>query len=329
MLRFGIVAAEDFRQTPPGASLYRQALSMEHVSLQLLRTAVPASPAELIVFEALTKHMQFGGVHCTTYRGRLRDVDAAVNALLIERRRADSHLELHDWAASTALTSREWAASLFPSFPHASLIASDLTLFLVEATLPDGSTYILQPNGRGVQYIRRPFVIRLEPPERWLMLINRIMGKRALARLGALQLAIPPDWLHSDEERFQAASAVFRKVPLIHPEARLLASRDPRFSIRQHSAFEQLERPVDVIRTMNIFNPRLFAPAPLRQGARAVWKSLGLGGCWVLGRTAVERDGRNHVTVLERTETGFRTLVRMGDGSEIEELALSVGHTGT
>src|SRR5260221_370690 len=148
MLRLGVLACDDFRPPPPGASRRRHAISAEHVSLQLLRTGVPASRVELAVFELLTKHLQFGGTYRTTYPGRFGDVDAAVNALLVERYGAEASLETHDWAASDALTSCEWAASLFSSFPRAALTASDLTLFLVEAILPDGSAFILEPNGR-------------------------------------------------------------------------------------------------------------------------------------------------------------------------------------
>src|SRR4051812_20711619 len=78
MLRFGILAADQFHPVPPGASRRHQAVSMEHVSLQLLRTHLPATASELTVFEAITKHLQFDGVYRTTYRGRLRDVDAVV-----------------------------------------------------------------------------------------------------------------------------------------------------------------------------------------------------------------------------------------------------------
>jgi hypothetical protein len=325
MLRFGIFDVDDYRPPPRGAPrIVRMAYTSRRVSLQLLRTNLPASAAEIRVFQHLVTNVRVSRrVYRTTYPGRFKDVDLAVNALLTRRFPAESPLEVHDWAASDCLTSFEWAASLFALFPRASVTASDLILFLVEATLPDGAVLIVEPNGHPLQYVRRPFVVRLDPPEPILMLVNRLIGWRAKARAAALQLSISPEWLESDEERLATSAATFRKLPLVHPEARLMAEKEPRFSIRRHSAFEPIERPVDVIRTMNIFNRSYFPPERLREGARAVWKSLNAGGYWIVGRTAEDEDARNHASVLERTESAFRAVARIGRGSEIEELVLS------
>lgn len=259
----------------------------------------------------------------TTYPGRCKDVDKAVNALLSKHVASDAKLQVHDWAASDGLTSSEWAVSLFSLFPRASFVASDLLLFLVEVTLPDGSLLILEPSGHPLQYVRRPFAVRLEPPEPILMIINRMIGRNALARLKKLQLRIPPAWLESEETELATATAALRKLSLTHPHARMLEANDPRFSICHHSAFEPLTRPVDVIRTMNIFNHAYFPPARLTEGVRAVWESLNVGGFWIVGRTAEEGDARNHVTILERTDSGWRIGGRIAGGSDIEDLILS------
>lgn len=302
------------------------AFNSRRVSLQLLRTSQPASVAELRVFQSLVSNLRLSsGVYRTTYPGRFKDVDAVVNALLSKHFARDSKLEVHDWASSDGLTSCEWAVSLLDLFPRASFTASDLLLFLVEATLTDGSLFILEPNGHPLQYVRRPFAVRLEPPEPILMIVNRLIGRRALARFKKLQLRIPPAWLESEEAELATATATFRKLPLTHPNARMLEVNDPRFSIRHHSAFESLERPVDVIRTMNIFNKSYFPPARLIEGARAVWKSLNAGGLWIVGRTAEEGDSRNHVTIFERTDSGWRIADRIAGGSDIEDLILSAG----
>ncbi|HEY6140671.1 MAG TPA: hypothetical protein VI670_23200 [Thermoanaerobaculia bacterium] len=320
MLRFGIFDAGDYRPPPRGAPrIVRMLYTSRRVSLQLLRTSLPASPAELRVFQYLVNFVRVSGVYRTTFPGRFKDLDPAVNELLAERHAPDAALDVHDWAASDCLTSFEWAASLFTLFPRASVTASDLMLSLVEATLPNGSVFILEPDGHAVQYVRRPFVVRLDPPDPALMVVNRLIGWRAQRRIAARPLRIPPEWLDSDSEELVTGEATLRKLPLTHPQARLLAANEPRFSIRRHSAFEPIERSADVIRTMNIFNRAYFAPERLRGGANAVWKSLKPGGTWIVGRTT-EREGRNDATVFERGESGFRVLARLGNGSEIEEL---------
>lgn len=300
------------------------AFTSRRVSLQLLRTSLPASAAELGVFQYLVTYLRLrSGVYRTTYGGRLKDVDEVVNALLAKRFASDSAIDVHDWAASDCLTSAEWAVSLFQLFPRASLTASDLLLFLVEATLADGSLLITEPDGHPLQYVRRPFVIRLEPPEPRLMLVNRLIGWRALARAAKLQLAIPAAWLESEEEELVTDTVTLRKLPLTHPEARLLEADEPRFSMCLHSGFEPLQKPVDVIRTMNFLNRAYFPAARLIEGMQAVWKSLHTGGCWIVGRTEETQPARNDVTIFERLDRGYRVVERIGTGSEIEDLVLN------
>jgi hypothetical protein len=329
MLRFGIFSVDEYRPVPTDAPrIVRMAFTSRRVSLQLLRTSLPASAAELRVFQYLVTYLRLSsGVYRTTYGGRLRDVDEAVNALLTKRFAPESRIEVHDWAASDCLTSSEWAASLFNLFPRASLTASDLLLFLVEATLADGSVLVMEPNGHPLQYVRRPFVIRLEPAEPMLMLVNHLIGRRALARAAKLRLAIPAAWLESEEEELATANAILRKLPLTHPEARLLEAHESRFSMCLHSGFEPLDRPVDVIRTMNFFNRAYFPPGRLIEGMQAVWKSLKTGGCWIVGRTEETRPARNDVTIFERLDRGYRVVERIGRGSEIEDLVLDTEMT--
>jgi hypothetical protein len=326
MLRLGVCDAADFRPLPVGAfGRVRRALRNDHVSLQLLRTGAPASAAEIALFETVMLQMRLSsGVYRTTYRGRFAGVDPQIEAILLERFPHGAALDVHDWAASDCLTAAEWAVSLFEAFPRATLTASDLTLALVEVSLPDGSQFILEPGGQALQYIRRPFVIRIFPPEPPLLFLNRFLARKAAARLAALHLEIPEAWLQSDDSSLVAGETTMRKILMVHPEARALAARDARFRILRHSAFERLDHPVDVIRTMNVFHYGYFGAERLAEGARAVWNSLVDGGCWIVGRTLEEPRRRHEISVLERIVGGFRSIARVGDRSEIEPLVLGL-----
>jgi hypothetical protein len=325
MLQFGICSVDRFRPPASGRLGHlRTALRPHRVSLQLLRTGTPPSPRELAVFEHLVVEILGGnGVYRTTYRGRFADVDPAVNALLLARFGRDAAVAAHDWAASSCLTSAEWAQTLFAALPRASLSASDLVLFLVEVTLPNGDVFVVEPHGHALQYIRPPFVIRLNPPEPFLFLINRLIGRRAAARLAAHDVEIPDAWLDADDEELALPAARLRKMPVTHADARALAAADPRFRICRHSAFEPLAEPADVIRTMNIFNRDYFAAGRLADGVRAVWSSLRPGGIWIVGRTLEKKRRRNDVTIFAKSEHGFDVVERLGAGSEMEALVLS------
>ena len=324
MFSFGVCKLDDYlpdTSRPFGRS--RARLRRNRISMQFLRTGADPSPLELSVFEDIVRVLPLGNrTYRTTWRGRFAALDPIVNGWLRRRHRRDAALQVCDWAASDCLTSMEWAASLFADFPNASLVASDLMLFLVELADADGTSVILDREGHPLQVVRPPFVVKLQPPESWWLLpVNRLVGMRALARFGARKPEIPKWWLDCDDETLSIPPFVARKLPLIHPQARSLAERDRRFSICRHSAFEPLEIPVDVIRTMNIFNRSYFSVERLMEGTRAVASSLRTGGCWIVGRTVDATQ--NTVSVLEKTDRGFRVLERINGGSEIEDLALA------
>ena len=328
MVRFGIFRMEDYCPEPAGIlGRLRNFLTKDHVSLQLLRTSAPAAPREVALFEAIMQQMRLAsGVYRTTFRGRLRDLDRFVIELLARRYDRQTALEVHDWAASDCLTSAEWAESLFDQFPNARLHASDLTLFLLEVDLPEGGAFILERDGEPLQYLRPPFVIRLNPPEPKSLVVNRLLSYRARAKLTEMhaRLSIPADWLDSSALTLTAPPFHVRKISVVHPDAEALRSRDPRFSIERHSVFAPLPQPVDIIRSMNIFNKTYFSAERLTEGVQAVWRSLKPGGWWIVGRTWREDPPAHHVSILEKTPDGFQLLEHYGDGSEIESLALEL-----
>jgi len=331
VLKFGIRRLADFSSASSSPLHFR---SLNRISYQLLHTAQPPSPLEVRLFDHVMRLMQLSsGVFRTTVRQRFADLDPQIENLLASHFPAASPLVVHDWAASSCLTSAEWAASLFACFPAASLHASDLTLFLLEATLPDQSVLIYEPGGAPLQYITGPFVVRLVPRESRALPINAYLAARGQAKYDARpQLQhLPAEWLALDPfatPEINRDGLRLRKIPVVHPEAGALARQDSRFRILRHSAFDALPAPVDVIRTMNIFNQVYFPPERLIEGARAVWHSLRPSGIWIVGRT-VQADPHIHeVSVFTRTHSGFALLWRSGPGSEIESLVLEAAFPG-
>ncbi len=162
MFKLGVFSLEDYSPQPSGIfGRLRWTLVRNRLSLQLLRTSIPASSQEIAVFEALMQGLRLNsGVYRTTFHGRFRNLDPFVNELLVERFSSTAQLEIQDWAASDCLTSSEWAASLLPLFPNARLEASDLTLFLIEVNFGE-HTVIQERDGQLLQYISRSFLINV------------------------------------------------------------------------------------------------------------------------------------------------------------------------
>jgi len=329
MIRFGIARREQYRSEHCGFFAGLHALLTRHrISFQLLRTAVPPGPEDVQLFDRLMHLMKLStGVKRSTYSGRFAEVDQSLNTLLADRFPRDAALNVHDWAASDCITSAEWAAALFQSFPNSRLIASDLTLYIVEIKAPGGEVFITERSGAPLQYVRRPFVIRLNPPEPKALLVNYLLCRSAHRKLERIsqQIGEASACLDGGAETVEIPPLVFSKISVIHPEATALRKRDPRFSVMCHSVFKPLREPADVIRSMNIFNRSYFTPERLTEGIRAVAGSLKPGGIWIVGRTISKASLTHDISVFENQANSFRLVERYGAGSEIEHL-VSAAH---
>jgi hypothetical protein len=330
MFKLGVCRMEDYTgDSPRGITrkLY-EILSRNRVALPLIRPDIPAKPEQISLFEHVIAQVALSsGVYRTTYRGRFRDFNLFVNSHITEHFPADTALRVQDWAASDCLTSTEWAASLFPLYPAATLTASDLTMFLIEARLPHGETLIMETGGELLQYIRPPFVIRLNPPEPWPLVVSRVLARHGLQKAERLRAnwKLPASWLQlTGPPEHREGDVVYARIPLVHPEAMDLQNASSRFAIRKHSVFERAPEQADVIRTMNILNIAYFPTRQLLKGVRAVFESLRAGGLWIVGRTYQETPCVHNATIFERQIDGFRALDRFGTGSEIEALVLEV-----
>mgnify|MGYP000421618001 CR=1 FL=1 len=294
------------------------------ICYRLLHSQHPPSPEESAIFETLIRHLRLSsGVYRTTFRGRFAGLNLWVNQHILQRFPSSTNLDVHDWAASDCLTSAEWLLSLAPNYPGLRLTASDLTLHLIEIELPSGESYIVEPEGKALQYIRPPFVIALDRPEPIVFPINRFLQQRARRRLEGHQ----SDWAPALEEfrRSQTQERLrppfrFRRIPLVHPEAQRAQKTFPQFRVCQHSVFDPLAEPCHVLRTMNILNRVYFSREQLRRGVEAARLSVREGGLWIVGRTPLEPPIRHNATIFLKSNGAFQALDRMGEGSEMEDL---------
>jgi nucleotide-binding universal stress UspA family protein len=323
MVRFGVCRREQFALRP---NLLQLLLHGRRVSYQLLRTSVPPTANEVAVFDNIVYYMKrSSGIYASTAPGRFQDLDATITRSLERLFAPDRALMVEDWGASDAVTSAEWFQVLRARFPHVGMIASDLTVHLVEATIDNDGTYVLDPDGHPLQYVIPPLVIRF--PEPMSLVLNRWIAARALRKLQRLALRAGVDLAHVQfghpDEEIRRAPFVFRRLSLTHPHARALSRRDPAFQVTQHSVFEVSHRGPDVIRTMNVLNRDYFAEARLSDAARAVWTSLNAGGVWIVGRTLTESPRVHRASILRKTDMGFELIARHQDQSDVEGLALA------
>jgi hypothetical protein len=331
MLKLGILEAGRYPGQARGPLGW---LRRNRFAYTLLETSLPPKPEEIAIFERIMQQMKLtSGVYRTTARHRFANLDEWAQPILEQRLRGQAAIRIEDWAASACVTSLEWHQRLARGFSRFRLTASDLNLYLVALEVPGDGTYVLETGGGLLQFIRPPFVIRMEPPEPRLLAVNRILGERARRRLERLwrELGVRPDieptllTLPEGAEEKRLGAMRLAKLPLVHPEALALANASPEsFAIRNHSVFAAAPEPVDVVRTMNILNRSYFDRGRLQEGAHSVWRSLHTGGIWIVGRTVGEQPPEHRASVFEKTTEGFRLVERYGGPSEIEDLALAL-----
>jgi hypothetical protein len=325
MFRFGVCRPEQY---PAGGRFHPFSLRRNRISYQLLRAPVTPSPHDIALFEHIMKELLLSsGVYRMTSPGRFRDLDAYLMPLLERRFSPEKPLRVQDWAVSDASTSVVWFGRLRQIYPLVHLAASDLNLYLVEARLNSGEAFILEPGGALLQYVKPPFVIPLNHPESIFFPVNRWLAERARARFARLstEAGLSPSALEGvrDETR-RAGPFRLSRLSLIHPTAESLRRFSAAFTIVRQSVFEPAKECADVVRTMNIFNRGYFGPDQLAQGIASVWKSLFPDGIWIVGRTIQEEPVVHHVSIFQKTETGFDRIAVFNHPSEVEDLALAL-----
>jgi len=314
MLRFGIWTPDRYLRAGE-----RRRFSGSRVAYSLLDVGDHPTEEQIRIFEDVSFTLRTSnGTFRTTFRRRFGDVNEVALRLMRSFYPMDTELRVQDRAASHGLTSWEWAEELFQAFPRAELEGSDVLLNLFKVSLPSGELYIVEPDGKLLQYIKPPFVVTLHYGESWRFPVNRAVAARAKRRFEELHLQGGPEtWMKTpDPSRY-----VVGRIPFVHPEARMFSQRNPRFQFRSRSVFEHTPAACHVLRTMNIFNKSYFSPEQLSEGVNAAFHSIKPGGIWIVGRT-LEEDLSNHATFLRRLDKGWEVLERIGAGSEIEELAM-------
>jgi hypothetical protein len=309
VLRFGIWTRDQFNRAyiSPGKPI-------PQASYALLDVPDDATEQDIRMFEAITLGLHTSnGTSRATVSHRFDDVDCVSCRVLKQLYDKDSELFIQDRAMSHGLTSCEWAQKLFRFFPLAQVEASDRILFIYRVSLPSGETFIVEPDGHPLQYIRPPFVVSIAHREPLRFPLNHVVAAYAKRKFRRLALHE-----HGTDPKVTEESRI-TEISCVHPRARSLSKTNTHFCIRTRCIFDRTPG-IDVLRTMNILNKTYFRPPQLIKAAIATFESLKPGGIWIVGRT-LEEDLANHATILRRHEQGWEVLERVGRGSEMEEFA--------
>lgn len=320
MLKTGICNIEDLKEINNWSAKHKS------IAYTLLKTGIPATQQEVEIFEKVILAVQLSsGVFRTTYRKRFADIDHIVEQILQEHFAKDQPLEVHDWAASDALASKEWATLVLADFTSAKFIASDLSFYLIEASEHPAEHLIFEMDGTPLQYVRPPLVIPLTHRESLLYAINFLIRQRCLTRALSIKDIVSnlswPDIFDNTVQKI--GNWQFNKLFLVHPEVINLLYQDIRFKLCHQDVFVPLTTPCHVLRTMNIFNHCYFADDMLCKGIDAVCDSLVEGGIWVTGKTAMD-NYKNHISIYCKDRGSLKLIKQIGNGFECADLIYTV-----
>jgi hypothetical protein len=289
----------------------------------LLNVSGPILECDCKRFERVIRTVRLGsGVFRTTHSKRFADVDPVVQSILENTYAPNRAVRVCDWAASDALASLEWADTVFAHYPFATMEASDTVLHLVEASNDSHETFILEPDGTPLQYIRPPFVVSTSHRERCFYPVNVAISWWAARRFRELErVTASVRWkMIADTSPTHIGRWRFHMIPLIHPSAARAAACSSRFRIAHHDVFVPQRPRCDVLRLMNLFNPKTFSPERTKQALTNVLDSIEVGGFLIVGRTMEGPSRRNDVSIIRKSPEGVKIAARIGRGWESETL---------
>src|SRR5580658_1953400 len=113
MLQFGITTPQQYARATK-----RRRLMGSGVALSLLETGDPPTQEEILRFEEVSYNLRTSnGTTRMTFRNRMPEVDELALKLMRRSYQTEAALIVQDRAASTCLTSMEWAERLLPFYP--------------------------------------------------------------------------------------------------------------------------------------------------------------------------------------------------------------------
>lgn len=318
MLKFGVVNRRGVRR--PHTLLGRK----RHVSFLLLRelaSTLQVSPEE---YDHLVEHAcMANGVWKLTRRGRLRMLDDAVIDILEERYTPRTSLVVCDLAASTGVTSVEFAHALNMRFA-VRFIASDLYRDLIAVCSRQWPIAIVFDRfGKEVQYVLGRFVFpgtgapaesAVYPINHWLKALVRrafapgarnAFNKVVPARLGPFQSV--------DIDGYEIV-----KLPMLAGETLTAIAAREGFSFEEWSILEPIPERAHVVRAMNILTRDHF---PDEQRVRAIANCVRAvlpGGLFIVGASPDPESTVVEASIYSVEDEQLIRLASLNGGSEID-----------
>jgi len=253
----------------------------------------------------------------TTYSHRLDDLNRAINELLPR----NTPLQLMDVAISSGISTQEWIDGLISDGIDFHMVAGDISLNAFIVSVARNVQVLVDKRGYPVHIDLCGQGIDLSSAK--IPRVASFVIRGSITRLLALDTPIIQyikGRSENNESRFGLQCAPIMLVsPRLKKNANLeLVEDDVTANVRP-----ELQERFHAIRAANILNRSYFEPIEIRTILMNLKQRLRKNGLLAICRTT--KDGENHGTILSLNETGrFQALMRIGQGSEVEESALDL-----
>jgi len=254
------------------------------------------------------------GTFKTTSTDRIDDLNRAVLAHIATI--PERPVKIMDVGVSSGVSTLEWYESLSIENIDCKITATDLTVYASLLSLTPNLAVLIDRNrnilhldvfGRGAPPTGRGLQGLLAGAVRGLFRVA-MTADRNLPPLNGHTQEAATGWLLNCEPVALLTKKLVQHEGLRVVEDDLLAMNRPEFIEAFH-----------VLRAANILNRAYFSDAVLTQIIKTLKKRLTQNGLLIICRTTEE--GVNHATVFRlATASEFRVLLRLGQGSEIEDL---------
>jgi len=241
----------------------------------------------------------------TTFAGRLHDLDRICNKYLES---SDGGIQLLDVAVSSGVTTYEWTQALDAANIDYSMDAFDLCVDASIKSLSNNFHVLCDSSGYPLQF------------EFYGRSIENTLGETILRKL---RRVLPVTLLRMSyrlKSSGRSNAVIGQSVQLVTHYLR----HSNRIRVFEYDIkdIDELPKTYDMIRAANILNLAYFDENFLRASLSKLKGRLNDDGYLVVVRT--HSDNSNHGTILRKENNRLVNVERVGNGSEVEALALSV-----
>lgn len=237
----------------------------------------------------------------TTYPGRYSKLDEILIDEICQRF-TEQPINVHDMAASNAITSVELFESLSARVNIRSFRASDYATVISVANVGYWRV-IFDQDEEALQFVGRSFVIQAFGP---ISPVNRFIKAMVADRLVKKARLVP------DDQR--------QHISLFHPRARALDRRSPHFNLARDDLLDPAPATYEVVRVM--MSTERWPKDSFKKAARAIMKTVADRGLLIMGHHFMGHDSspRSAMTIWEKRGQSLQHVRDVNGGHDLKDV---------